>query len=428
MDFHLFHLELHVFADAPSCAYRTITYFSFIQEHNVKCMFTASKSRLVPLSQKPRIPRLELQAEVIATRFKNTIVNEIPIEKRNRFLWTDSKIVLNYLNNNDTNFGVYITHRINEIRQSTDPDNWRYIKTEQNPADHITRYQDFLSLSKNDSSIFGPSFLKEKPCFEMSNNNIIVQTQQSNTQNKSHNSFINNTYPEIKWSYYSYLDKLIRAISWIKKLKSNWIKWKRGEQTRENFNIITAAEFRDSQHEFIRLSQNTSFKEEINNLKPEKHAKSSSSIGPLSSSINSAGLLCIGGRLKAVNIRPNFKHRILISKHHPIAKLLITDIYSNYTHCGREYNLCMLRQNCWIPANRGLIRKILSNCSFCKRQNAKPVLSQIENLSNICLQSHVKPFSNTGVDYFGPIQAKTSRKTRRNQGGIKSLWSYFNMS
>ena len=93
-------------------------------------MFTDSKSRLVPLSQKPRIPRLELQAEVIATRLKNTIVNEIPIEKRNTFLWTDSKIVLNYLNNNDTNCGVYIAHRINEIRQSTDPDNWRYIKTE----------------------------------------------------------------------------------------------------------------------------------------------------------------------------------------------------------------------------------------------------------------------------------------------------------
>ena len=84
-------------------------------------MFIASKSRLVPLSQEPSIPRLELQAALIATRLKNTKVNEILIEKRNKFLWTDSKIKLNYLNNNDTNFGVYIAHRINEIRQSTDP-------------------------------------------------------------------------------------------------------------------------------------------------------------------------------------------------------------------------------------------------------------------------------------------------------------------
>ena len=217
-------IELHVFADASSCAYGTVAYFCFLQEHKVECMFIASKSRLVPLSQKPSIPRLELQAAVIVTRLKNTIISEIPIEKRNTFLWTDSKIVLNYLSNNDTNFGVYIAHRINEIRQSTEPDNWCYIKIERNPADRITIYQDFLSLSKNNSWIFGPSFLKEEPFFEMSNNNIIVQTQQSNTQNKSHNSLINKTYHQINWSYYSSFDKLIQAISWIKNLKPNWIK------------------------------------------------------------------------------------------------------------------------------------------------------------------------------------------------------------
>ena len=73
-----------------------------------------------------------------------------------------------------------------------------------------------------------------------------------------------------------------------------------------------------------------------------------------------------------------------------------------------------------IPGSRGLIRKILSNCFICKRQNAKPAQTQMANLPNIHLQSHVKPFSNTGVDYFGLIQTKTSRKTRRNQGTLKT--------
>ena len=68
----------------------------------------------------------------------------------------------------------------------------------------------------------------------------------------------------------------------------------------------------------------------------------------------------------------------------------------------------------------GLIRKILSNCVFCKTQNAKPAQPQMANLPNISLESDVKPFSNTGVDYFGPIQAKTSRKTRRNKETLKT--------
>ena len=45
---------------------------------------------------------------------------------------------------------------------------------------------------------------------------------------------------------------------------------KKEEQKRENFKLITAAEFQDNEHELISISQNTSFKEEINNLKQEK--------------------------------------------------------------------------------------------------------------------------------------------------------------
>ena len=47
------------------------------------------------------------------------------------------------------------------------------------------------------------------------------------------------------------------------------------------------------------------------------------------------------------------------------------------------------------------------------------------NLPNIRLQSHVKPFSNIGVDYFGPIQAKTSRKTRKNKRTLKTYGVIF---
>ena len=47
------------------------------------------------------------------------------------------------------------------------------------------------------------------------------------------------------------------------------------------------------------------------------------------------------------------------------------------------------------------------------------------NLPNIRLQSHVKPVSNTGLHYFGPIQAKNSRKTRRNQGTLKTYGVIF---
>ena len=60
-----------------------------------------------------------------------------------------------------------------------------------------------------------------------------------------------------------------------------------------------------------------------------------------------------------------------------------------------------------------------------RRQNAKTVKPHMANLPNICLQSHVKPFSNTDVDYFRPIQVKTSHKTRRSQGTLKTYGVIF---
>ena len=47
------------------------------------------------------------------------------------------------------------------------------------------------------------------------------------------------------------------------------------------------------------------------------------------------------------------------------------------------------------------------------------------DLPNIGLRSYLWLFSNTGVDYFVPVQAKTSRKTRTNQGTLKSYGLIF---
>ena len=48
-------------------------------------MFIALKSRLLPLSQKPSISRLELEASVIATRLKNNIIKRFLLKRGTHF-------------------------------------------------------------------------------------------------------------------------------------------------------------------------------------------------------------------------------------------------------------------------------------------------------------------------------------------------------
>ena len=78
------------------------------------------------------IPRLELQAVLLASRIKLTVTQEIDIHIDNIYLSSDSKTVLNYLRNRNTNFGPYIMRRCNEIRQNTNVEDWNYIPTDLN--------------------------------------------------------------------------------------------------------------------------------------------------------------------------------------------------------------------------------------------------------------------------------------------------------
>ena len=125
-----------------------------------------SKSRLAPVNQKAKsIPKLELQAALIASRLKVKIVNELKIPVRETFMWTDSKVVLHYLNNEDRNFEACLAHRVNEILESTNKTEWYYVSTESNVADSTTRYQDFRQLSSNSVWFQGPKFILQENFF-----------------------------------------------------------------------------------------------------------------------------------------------------------------------------------------------------------------------------------------------------------------------
>ena len=85
------------------------------------------------------IPRLELEAAVLAVRLKNKILDEIDIKIDSIRFWTDSQITLCYIKNLSRKFSVYIMNRLNEIRVNSNVEEWFFVPGELNPADHCTR-------------------------------------------------------------------------------------------------------------------------------------------------------------------------------------------------------------------------------------------------------------------------------------------------
>ena len=85
--------------------------------------------------------------------------------------------------------------------------------------------------------------------------------------------------------------------------------------------------------------------------------------------------------------------------------------------CGCIGHVCRneLRQQYLILRCRSTVRKILHQCSYCRRRRAKPAPPMMASLPYNRVQ--IAPaFSKIGVDFFGPLEVKHLRKHEKRYG------------
>ena len=115
------------------------------------------KSRVTP-KKYVTIPRLELVAAVLSVKIAALTGRELDIEWKNETFWTDSKVVLGYINNTKK-FKIFLANQIQQIHEGSNVSQWRYVPSKMNPADDASRG---LYANKNTSSskwFKGPEFL-----------------------------------------------------------------------------------------------------------------------------------------------------------------------------------------------------------------------------------------------------------------------------
>ena len=117
-------------------------------------------------------------------------------------------------------------------------------------------------------------------------------------------------------------------------------------------------------------------------------------------------LICLGGRLKQLQISAESKHQVIIPSNHHLTYLLLLYIHQNNHNCDREQLLALSRDRYWIVNGKHLARKVIYNCLYCKRQRVKPQPQVTADLPPERLSYLQPPFSLTGVDYFGPVTVK----------------------
>lgn len=78
--------------------------------------------------------------------------------------------------------------------------------------------------------------------------------------------------------------------------------------------------------------------------------------------------------------------------------------------------LSQLRQRFWIPRANSAIRKLISDCTVCRRLRGQAGQQKMADLPEDRLLPDKPPFTNVGVDFFGPFDVKRGRGTVKKYG------------
>ena len=316
------------------------------------------------------IPRLELQAAVSASRLKTTIVEELELNIDRVHLWSDYVTVLKYIRNENVNFGQFIMHRANKIRNNSNTQDWQFIPTELNVVDHCRRVIMHNTLTNKHRLIAVPAFLFQQNIDVEIDVEIEIISQDVNSQNNVHITLysretnILNQQPEkqfhcstrVNWEYYSSFNEVVRHIAWLIKLKRNWVASKYN-LNKPNFKLFIFDELQESESIILKLFQNKSYHQETGIL--QKHGTIHRSLQIIAlDPIFKGNLLRVGGRLKSTNLALKCHSQIIIDKGHPLTPLIVKHFHKTNLHCGRGQALSSMRQRFWTPSNNVVIANV----------------------------------------------------------------------
>ena len=78
-------------------------------------------------------------ASLVASRLAKTICDEFKIKPASVTFWSDSRIVLHWLNSESVSYKPFVGVRVAEIQSTWEPKFWRFVPTDLNPGDDLSR-------------------------------------------------------------------------------------------------------------------------------------------------------------------------------------------------------------------------------------------------------------------------------------------------
>ena len=100
----------------------------------------------------------------------------------------------------------------------------------------------------------------------------------------------------------------------------------------------------------------------------------------------------------------------------PLVRLLLEDLLAQHCHQGVNYLRALVQQRFAVVKLRAVLRTIVPRCLKCRKRKAETLTPIMSDLPRERLALKESPFSNTGIDYFGPFFVSVKRSTEKRWG------------
>ena len=336
--------QLHGFSDASCKAYAAVVYLR--TEHangDIEVNLVASKPRVGP-HQTTVYPSLGVTRGTILSRLVNTIEKSLVSLKTppEVYYWSDSLTTLCWIQNNKV-WKPYVQHRVEEIREHSDPTRWKFVQGELNPADLPSRVCSAEELSRNQTWWSGPEFLKhseeswpEQPLSSGIDNQEVALSAVRRTSPAVVRSLVNLSQRQeplgrideiMDCKRYSTKLRLLGVTATVQRCTKIWRNYHRGSKDIQS----TAEDLKRAERMWIKSTQEKAFADELQYLKGLKKSPKSI-VTQLSLYLDEHGIIRCKGRIQHSSHHESAKQPILLPSKHWYTDLLIHERHRTVHH------------------------------------------------------------------------------------------------
>ena len=402
--------SMHCFGDSSEYSIGYVIYLRSVNENGrVHVAFVTAGNKVTPKSA-TSLPRLELCASLETANAGISIYNAFERKPDSCHFYTDSKVVIGYMENQEKRFARYITRRVNLISKVSKK--WKYVESSQNVGDIASRISTPSALL-NSRWLSGPKFLWES---ELPNDETVdmsdIELPEQISETKSLVTRKSEGIFDSAFTKYGDWNVLQRIAERVHLIANKFLKTANKQLKCSSMELL------------IKDAQMQKFSDIISTLKRGESLTESHTFEPLAPVLDKNGLLRVGGRLDRLKEPFDRKHPYLIPQNHPISQSIMFFFHSKGGHQGRHITHGIIRENGFHLENgRRLIRQMLRDCFICKRLRAKLQTQFMSDLpeDRLTLLSTTAAFTNSGMDLCGPFKLQRGKATRANSGTQK-IW------